>query len=234
MSTKLVGQALEGEASQKAYLRPPKIEVQGVSRSFAVRNGVVSALEGISLTVGEGEFVSIVGPSGCGKSTLLRVIAGLLRPSSGVVSLRHSDPVNPLSAMVFQEHGIYPWKTVESNVCFGLRARGISTETARVTARAWLERLGLGQFATAYPDTLSGGMRQRVAIARALALEPELLLMDEPFAALDSQLRQLLQEELLIICQEHRRTVLLITHSLAEAILLSDRILVMSARPGRL
>lgn len=210
-----------------------KIEARAATRVFAAKDGSVHALGPLDLTVRDGEFVSIVGPSGCGKSTFLRILAGLLPPSDGTVQMQHFDTSVPLSAVVFQEHSIYPWKTVESNVAFGLQIRGMARKPARAQARVWLERLGLGGFARAYPQTLSGGMRQRVAIARALVLNPELLLMDEPFAALDTQLRKILQEELLTLWQQHQRTVVLITHSIEEAILLSDRVLVMSARPGR-
>lgn len=211
----------------------PKIEARAATRVFAGKRGSVHALGPLDLSIRDGEFVSIVGPSGCGKSTFLRILAGLLPPSDGTVQMQHFDTSVPLSAVVFQEHSIYPWKSVESNVAFGLQIRGMGRKTARAEARACLERLGLGGFARAYPQTLSGGMRQRVAIARALVLNPELLLMDEPFASLDTQLRKILQEELLALWQQHQRTVVLITHSIEEALLLSDRVLVMSARPGQ-
>jgi NitT/TauT family transport system ATP-binding protein len=213
---------------------PVKISVRGVERHFGADAATsVHALGPFDLDVGEGEFVCVVGPSGCGKSTLLRMVAGLLRPSKGEIELYAGAGAETPVAMVFQDYSIYPWKTVERNVSFGLELRGVSKREAVERGRYWLDRLGLSDFAKAYPDTLSGGMRQRVSIARALSVEPEILLMDEPFAALDAQLRQVLQDELLEIWQsEERRTVLFITHSLEEAIVLGDRVVVMSARPG--
>jgi NitT/TauT family transport system ATP-binding protein len=213
----------------------PKIKVRGVQRHFGLAGGdPVHALGPIDLEIGEGEFVCIVGPSGCGKSTLLRVIGGLVPPTSGEVEIAVASDSRQATSMVFQNYGIYPWKTVERNVTFGLEVAGVPLKQARERAAHWLERLGLADFARAWPDTLSGGMRQRVAIARALVVEPEILLMDEPFAALDAQLRQLLQEELLALWEAERRTVVFVTHSLEEAAVLGDRVDVMSARPGRL
>jgi NitT/TauT family transport system ATP-binding protein len=194
--------------------------------------GEVHALGPLDLDIAAGEFCCLVGPSGCGKSTYLRLVAGLLRPSAGRLEIRATSP-DP-AAMIFQDYGIYPWKTVLSNVRFGLDVQGVPRREATARARDWLARLGLTDFADSYPAALSGGMRQRVSIARALAVEPEILLMDEPFAALDAQLRTILQEELLAICDTDRRTVLFVTHSLEEAIVLGDRVLVMSARPGRI
>jgi NitT/TauT family transport system ATP-binding protein len=212
-----------------------KIAITGVTRRFHVAGDVVvEALGPIDLEIAEGEFVCLVGPSGCGKSTLLRSIAGLTAPSTGQIDLEVDlDGRSPL-AMVFQDYGIYPWKTVESNVRFGLQLAGVPRAEARARARVWLERLRLSDFAKAYPHTLSGGMRQRVAIARALAVEPQILLMDEPFAALDAQLREVLQDELLALWQADRRTVVFVTHSLEEALVLGDRVVVMSNRPGRI
>jgi NitT/TauT family transport system ATP-binding protein len=211
-----------------------KVVVSGVSRVFEGRKQAVQALGDVDLTIGDGEFVCLVGPSGCGKSTLLRMMAGLLRPSSGFVEVRprHSD--RPPVAMVFQDYSIYPWMTVLANVRFGLDVAGVKRKEADARSMHWLRKLGLDDFADAYPATLSGGMRQRVSIARALAVEPEVLLMDEPFAALDAQLRTILQDELLALWQEDRRTVVFVTHSLEEAILLGDRVVVMSSRPGRI
>jgi NitT/TauT family transport system ATP-binding protein len=211
-----------------------KIVVAGVSRDFSGRRSVVHALDDVDLVVEDGQFVCLVGPSGCGKSTLLRMMAGLLRPSRGYVEVRPRDAARPPTAMVFQDYGIYPWKTVLANVRFGLVAGNVKKAEANERAHHWLRKLGLEEFADAYPSELSGGMRQRVSIARALAVEPEVLLMDEPFAALDAQLRTILQEELLTLWQEDRRTVVFITHSLEEAILLGDRVVVMSSRPGRI
>ncbi|MGW5021129.1 MULTISPECIES: ABC transporter ATP-binding protein [Streptomyces] len=210
----------------------PKISAHGLSRSFGRGSARIAALGPVELDVEEGEFVCLVGPSGCGKSTLLRIAAGLLRPSAGELELR-TDVSHP-AAMIFQDYGIYDWKTVLANVRFGLDVQRVPRRAADTRARAWLERLGLAEFAAAYPSALSGGMRQRVAIARALAVEPEVLLMDEPFAALDAQLRTLLQDELLALTQTAGATTLLITHSLEEALVLGDRVLVMSARPGRI
>jgi NitT/TauT family transport system ATP-binding protein len=209
-----------------------KIVASGVERRFGRGRKVVQALGPVDLEVGTGEFVSVVGPSGCGKSTLLRIIAGLVRPSNGRVAIATTDP-NP-AAMIFQSYGIYPWKTVLGNVRFGLDVQGVRGSEASERAQRWLQVMGLTEFGDAWPDTLSGGMRQRVSIARAMAVEPEILLMDEPFAALDAQTRSLLQEELLAVCQAERRTVVFVTHSLEEAILLADRVVVMSARPGRI
>jgi NitT/TauT family transport system ATP-binding protein len=209
-----------------------KVHVEQVHRRFGWGDRRVDALGPIDLDIADGEFVCVVGPSGCGKSTLLRLLAGLLRPSEGRVTIA-TDAPHP-AAMIFQDYGIYPWKTVRGNVRFGLDVQGVPEPEASRRADDWLTRMGLADFAEAWPDTLSGGMRQRVSIARALAVEPELLLMDEPFAALDAQLRSVLQEELLAVCQAAHRTVVFVTHSLEEAILLGDRVVVMSARPGHL
>ncbi|WP_084614787.1 ABC transporter ATP-binding protein [Nakamurella lactea] len=210
-----------------------KIEARSVGKRYGVKD-TVQALDDVDLTVGEGEFVCLVGPSGCGKSTLLRMMAGLHRPSEGEVLIHSRAGVRNPTAMVFQDYGIFPWKTVEANVRFGLDVARVGRAEATAATRRWLDKLGLADFAGSYPATLSGGMRQRVSIARALAVEPEVLLMDEPFAALDAQLRTILQEELLTLWQEDRRTVVFVTHSLEEAILLGDRVVVMSARPGRI
>ncbi|MDI2128045.1 ABC transporter ATP-binding protein [Yinghuangia seranimata] len=210
---------------------PVKIHATGVTRHFGRGTKRVDALGPIDLDIRTGEFCCIVGPSGCGKSTFLRVVAGLVRPSEGRVEITAGTP-HP-AAMVFQDYGISPWKTVLANVRFGLDIQRVPRKEADARARDWLARLKLAEFADAYPAALSGGMRQRVSIARALAVEPEILLMDEPFAALDAQLRTILQDELLEICQADRRTVLFVTHSLEEALLLGDRVLVMSSRPGR-
>ncbi|MFE0171571.1 ABC transporter ATP-binding protein [Streptomyces sp. NPDC059002] len=210
----------------------PKLQAHAVTRTFGRPPKAVHALGPIDLKIAPGEFTCLVGPSGCGKSTLLRIAAGLLRPSGGELTIRTTTP-RP-AAMIFQDYGIYDWKTVQANVRFGLDIQKVPRREANARATDWLTRLGLADFADAYPATLSGGMRQRVAIARALAVEPEILLMDEPFAALDAQLRTILQDELLALTQTTRTTTLFITHSLEEAIVLGDRVLVMSARPGRI
>ncbi|MET7357034.1 ABC transporter ATP-binding protein [Streptomyces sp. NPDC005562] len=209
----------------------PKLRARALTRTFGRATGAVHALGPVDLDVAPGEFTCVVGPSGCGKSTLLKIAAGLLRPSAGELTIR-TTARRPV-AMIFQDYGIYDWKTVQANVRFGLDIQRVPRREADARATEWLARMGLAEFAGAYPATLSGGMRQRVAIARALAVEPEILLMDEPFAALDAQLRVILQDELLALTQTTRTTTLFITHSLEEAIVLGDRVLVMSARPGR-
>jgi NitT/TauT family transport system ATP-binding protein len=215
-----------------ATARGVKIAAQGVERYFGDGKTRVHALGPLDLDIADGEFVCIVGPSGCGKSTFLRMVGGLIRPSEGAIDIaaRTEQP----TAMVFQDYSIYPWKRVIDNVRFGLDIAGVKKKDGNERAKKYLARLGLADRARSYPDTLSGGMKQRVAIARALAVEPEILLMDEPFAALDAQMRHVLQDQLLDLWQSDRRTVLFITHSLEEAILLGDRVLVMSARPGRI
>lgn len=224
-----------GAAADVAPPAPPRIAVKQATRSFvSSRRAKVDALGPLDLSIGDAEFLCVVGPSGCGKSTLLKIIAGLLAPSSGEVAIEVSGTSRIPIAMVFQDYGIYPWKTVRANVDLGLRLSGRPVAERREIVDDWLGRLGLTDFADAYPGALSGGMRQRVSIARALAIDPEVLLMDEPFAALDAQLREVLQDELLAIWQARRRTVVFVTHSLEEALLLGDRVVVMSARPGRI
>ncbi|MGW3010311.1 ABC transporter ATP-binding protein [Streptomyces sp. NPDC001219] len=211
---------------------PPALRARALTRSFGRGGKTLTALGPLDAAVAPGECVCVVGPSGCGKSTLLRIAAGLLRPTGGELELRVS--AGRPAAMIFQDYGIYDWKTVLGNVRFGLDLQRVPRKEADARARSWLARMGLADFAAAYPATLSGGMRQRVALARALAVEPGILLMDEPFAALDAQLRTVLQDELLALTQTTRTTTLFITHSLDEALVLGDRVLVMSARPGRI
>jgi NitT/TauT family transport system ATP-binding protein len=214
---------------------PPgtRIAVNDVGKVYGGKSPVV-ALESVSLDIKDNEFVCLVGPSGCGKSSLLRIIADLQRPSSGSVQVAsRPDALRP-SAVVFQDYSIYPWKSVAENVRFSLVATGLPRREMDRRVAHWLEKLGLSAFAGMYPSALSGGMRQRVAIARAMVVESEILLMDEPFAALDAQLRRILQEDLLELWQEDRRTVLFVTHNLDEAILLGDRVVVMSGRPGHI
>lgn len=212
----------------------PKIVVRHLYKVFRRGNRQVTALQDVSLEIAEGEFCVLIGPSGCGKSTLLRILAGLEQPSAGTVEIRRTDPAAPLNAMVFQEQGVLPWMTVEENVAFGLRMRGLAPHQVRERTEQFLEKTQLLPFRHAYPKELSGGMKQRVSLARAFVTEPEILLMDEPFSALDEQNKFLLQEELLRIWSEHRRTVVYVTHSIDEALLLGDRLLLMSARPGRI
>ena len=193
--------------------------------------GALVALAGLDLDLAAGEFVCLVGPSGCGKSTFLRILGGLEAQTSGTVDF---GPAPPSSAFVFQEFGIFPWLNVLDNVGFGLRMAGLGREERERIARHWIQRVNLSGFERAYPAQLSGGMKQRVSIARAFASDPDLFLMDEPLGALDAQTRYLLQEELIGLWEASRKTVLLVTHSIEEAILLGDRVVVMTARPGRL
>jgi NitT/TauT family transport system ATP-binding protein len=212
------------------------VVIDRVDKRYAADSGDVVALEHIQASVGEGEFVCLLGPSGCGKSTLLRIVAGLI-PASGGRVLIDSTPVQgcgPDRAFVFQEYALFPWMTVQDNVAFGLAARGVAPEEQRRRALELLKVVGLAQFAEKYPHHLSGGMKQRVSIARAFATDPEVLLMDEPFASLDEQTKLILQEELLRIWDETRKTVVYITHGIDEAVSLGDRVAVMTARPGRL
>lgn len=210
-----------------------KVRLIDVAKQFPGRENVI-ALEGVSLEIAESEFVSIVGPSGCGKSTLLRLVAGLYEPSSGTVDIESSRPERPKTAMVFQEHALFPWLSVRENVMFGPRNRNMPKKEAAEIADEQLARLGLARFGAFFPHQLSGGMKQRVGIARALAQDAEVLLMDEPLGALDAQTRTLLQEQILELRQQTKPTVLYITHAIDEAVFLSDRVVLMSARPGRI
>ncbi len=204
-----------------------KIEIEAVRKRFQT----TEALARLDLSIAEGEFVCLVGPSGCGKTTLLRMLAGLETPDEGELRIRHTNPCQPLTAMIFQENAIFPWMTVRENVGFGLALRSANPHSQ---VDRFLDLTGLAAFADAYPYQLSGGMKQRTSVARAFVHDPEILLMDEPFAALDEQTRLLLQQELLRLWSGSRKTVLFITHSIDEAIALADRVLVMSPRPGRL
>lgn len=191
------------------------------------------AIEQVDLEIPEGEFVSIVGPSGCGKSTFLKIVNGLLPASEGEIDIARSTH-GRAHAMVFQDSALFPWYSVLSNVAYGLMCQGIPRRAAQVRAQPYIDMVGLAGFESKYPYQLSGGMQQRANLARALTVDPEILLMDEPFAALDAQTRELMQAELLRIWTEANKTVLFITHQIDEAIYLSDRVLVMSARPGRI
>ena len=210
-----------------------KIRLRNLTRTFESRNGPVTALDDISLDIPTGCFFMIVGPSGCGKTTLLRILANLDTPSSGTVEVGVPAAGQPGNSMVFQGDSLFPWMTVWDNAAYGLTLRQRpKAEIAEVVGH-YLNRTGLTRFAKAYPHQLSGGMRQRVSIARAFANDPDILLMDEPFSALDEQNKLLLQEELLRIWEESRKTVLFITHSVDEAVTLGDRIMIMTAQPGR-
>jgi NitT/TauT family transport system ATP-binding protein len=212
------------------------IEGRNINLTFRPPNrGPVRALRGFDIDIGEGEFLSIVGPSGCGKSTFLNVLLGLLRPDSGDLTMRGRKIAGPGPdrAMVFQEFGLLPWRTVQSNVELGLELKGVPAGARRKISSRLIEMVGLIGFEGHYPHELSGGMKQRVGLARALATDPDVLLMDEPFAALDAQTRDLMQVELLHIWQAARKTVLFVTHQIDEAIYLSDRVMVMTKRPGR-
>lgn len=209
-----------------------KIQIKNLAKVFFKKNSSVAAIKDINLEIKNGEFVCILGPSGCGKTTLLRILAGLEKPSGGSYELLPGNEDKPLQSMIFQEKGIIPWMTVEENVTFGLRMRHAPKSETKERSEYYLKKVGLWDFRKLYPSEISGGMKQRVSIARAFANDPEILLMDEPFAALDEQNKFILQEELLNIWEETKKTVLFITHSIDEALLLSDRILLMSAQPG--
>jgi NitT/TauT family transport system ATP-binding protein len=212
--------------------------MQKVSRTFpGIRRAPPTpALLPTDLAIADYEFVIILGPSGCGKSTLLRLVAGLDRPTTGKILLAGRPVVGPgpERGMVFQSYTLFPWLTVADNIGFGLREKGVPAPQRRAIVRDWLERIGLSGFAEHFPKQLSGGMQQRTAIARALANDPAILLLDEPFGALDNQTRALMQELLLGIWERDRKTVLFVTHDIEEAIFLASRVLVMTARPGRI
>ena len=212
------------------------VKLEHVSKQFSHNGTGIEVLQDINLAIAEGEFVCLVGPSGCGKSSLIHLIAGLERPSSGRI-LVDGSPVSgpgPDRVVVFQEAALFPWLTVRANVEFGLKMSRVPAEQRRRKSTEYLRMVHLTRFADFYPHQLSGGMKQRVAIARALAMDPKILLMDEPFAALDAQTRRLLQEELLEIWQQTRKTVFFVTHNVREATVLGDKVLTVSARPGRL
>jgi NitT/TauT family transport system ATP-binding protein len=214
-----------------------KIRLDGVSRHFpSGHGGQLAALENINLEVLPGEFLCIVGPSGCGKSTLLHLIAGLDRPSTGEIWIdgRKVQEPGPDRILLFQELGLFPWLTARENVEFGLRQKGIDRRERHERARSYLDLVHLSQFEEHHPHQLSGGMKQRVALARALAMQPDVLLMDEPFAALDAQTRDLLHDELERVWRETGQTIIFVTHNVREAVRLGDRVLVLSYRPGRI
>lgn len=222
------------DSIQRLKQRDVVLDVKNLSRVFPTPGGDVTALNNVSFKTHRREFVTVIGPSGCGKSTLIRILAGLESKTSGDVLLS-GEPVSgpgPDRGMVFQGYTLFPWLKVKQNVMFGLRAQGASSASAESQALQWLDLVGLSAFADVYPDQLSGGMKQRVAIARALATQPRMLLMDEPFGALDAQTRSKMQDHLTEIWKNIDITILFITHDLDEAILLADRILVLKANPG--
>jgi NitT/TauT family transport system ATP-binding protein len=217
-----------------------QVVLERVSKTYADRRGHdVPALADVSLTVAAQQFVALLGPSGCGKSTLLNIVAGLLEPTSGAAYFEGEPAtppgfIRPVTAMVFQEFALFPWRTAQKNVELGLEALGVAPAERAREARRFIELTGLSGFEAKYPHQLSGGMRQRVGIARALAVDPAVLLMDEPFSALDAQTRQLMQEELLAIWERTRKTILYVTHNIHEAVYMADRVVVLSRRPGRI
>ena len=211
---------------------PAGVTARDLGMVFNGRAGELVALQGVEFHVSAGEFVCLVGPSGCGKSTLLKLVAGLLQPTQGELWFDGSG--RPRSAMVFQDHGLFPWLSIADNVAFGLEAEGTARPERRSRALGLLEQLGLGSFADSYPHELSGGMQQRAAIARAMLTRPQMLLMDEPFSALDAQSKLVLMEELLRLWKDQGQTVVYVTHDIEEAVLLGDRVLIMSGRPGHI
>jgi NitT/TauT family transport system ATP-binding protein len=212
------------------------VSIRNLGKVFEKEEGAATvALEDINLEIADKEFVCLIGPSGCGKTTLLRIIAGLETATSGEILL-HGEPItgpDPVRGMVFQEYSLFPWRTVSENIAFGLAMSGVSKSQQQEVAARYLDLVNLEQFAGSYPHELSGGMRQRVAIARALANDPKVLLMDEPFGALDAQTRNRMQKELLEIWQKTQKTIVFVTHSVDEAVYLADRIVALSPRPGR-
>jgi ABC-type nitrate/sulfonate/bicarbonate transport system ATPase subunit len=214
----------------------PFLQCRDVAKTYDSKAGAVEALRGIDLTAAEGEFVCLLGLSGCGKSTLLQIIAGLEAPTSGTVLIdgRALDGPSDQTSIVFQDHGLFPWMTIQRNVEFNMKARNVPPKARAARAAELLAMMRLVHCATRYPHELSGGMRQRAGIARALTMRPRGLLMDEPFGALDAQTRGRLQDELLQIWQQQRTTVIFVTHSIEEAVILADRIVVFSAQPGRI
>lgn len=214
------------------------IQLRDVTKTFPARNGGpdFTALDNISLDIAQGEFLTLVGPSGCGKSTLLDLVAGLTTPTSGQILLGDQPVTGPGldRGVVFQQYALFPWRTAQANVEFGLEVKGVPRKQRAERAREVLAQVGLSAFAKHYPHELSGGMRQRVAIARSLAYEPEVLLMDEPYAALDAQTREALQGDLLEIWRRTGTTILFITHGIDESVFLGQRVAVMTSRPGRI
>lgn len=211
-----------------------RVNCHQISKVFETKNHVISALKDVSFNAEEQEFLCILGPSGCGKTTLLKIIAGVLKPTSGNITIEGAlSQDSPATALVFQEHGIFPWMNVIDNVCFGLETRRIPKADRYHMAMPLIEKIGLAGFSKSYPYQLSSGMKQRVGLARALVSGAAILLMDEPFAALDAQMKLILQEELLDIHREYHKSVIYVTHDIEEAILLADRIILLTGRPGQ-
>ena len=223
---------MEKKQTDKSY--DYEIEISGVTQEFEKKDGKFLALDTVNLNVEQNEFICVVGPSGCGKTTLLNIIAGLCKPTTGTVKVRGELVTGPGKGkgVVFQQYALYPWLTVEKNVEFGMRMKGVPKAERAEIAKKYIDLVGLSKFAKAYPKELSGGMKQRVAIARAYATAPEVLLMDEPFGALDAQTRAQLQENLLKTWEQERKTCFFITHDVEEAVLLATKIIIMSAGPG--
>jgi NitT/TauT family transport system ATP-binding protein len=211
------------------------IQLDNVNKVFSSRKGDVEAVRGFSLSIHKGEVVTLVGASGCGKTTVLNMVAGFTAPTSGEILLEGEtiSGIEPRCGMIFQSYALFPWLTVRENVEFGPKVNGISRKDRKMLSEKYIAMAGLTEFADSYPGELSGGMRQRVALCRALANKPDILLCDEPFAALDAMTRQVMQQELLNIVSQSGQTVFFITHSIDEALILSDRVVVMSARPGQ-
>ena len=221
--------------NNSAVNAPVKVHIDHVVKKFNGRNGEMVALNGVDMDIHENEFICVVGPSGCGKSTLLNIIGGLEQPTEGKVLVDGKEVTGPGPdrGIVFQQYALFPWLTVEKNVQFGLKLQGKSKEECEELTHKYLKMVELEQFAKAYPKELSGGMKQRVAIARAYAVNPKVLLMDEPFGALDAQTRTQLQQELLNTWEKEQKTCFFITHDVEEAIILAQRVVIMCARPGR-
>ena len=225
---------MEKKQTGKSY--DYEIEISGVTQEFEKKDGKFLALDTVNLNVEQNEFICVVGPSGCGKTTLLNIIAGLCKPTTGTVKVRGELVTGPGKGkgVVFQQYALYPWLTVEKNVEFGMRMKGVPKAERAEIAKKYIDLVGLSKFAKAYPKELSGGVKQRVAIARAYATAPEVLLMDEPFGALDAQTRAQLQENLLKTWEQERKTCFFITHDVEEAVLLATKIIIMSAGPGHI
>lgn len=224
------------QLTKEPSMTTQKIQVQNIHKTFELGGNQFVALGDVSLTVGENEFITVVGPSGCGKSTLMNILAGLDEPTSGIalVDGREVHGPSPERGVIFQQYALFPWLTVRQNVEFGLKTAKVPADERRETAQYFIDMVGLADFADALPKTLSGGMKQRCAIARAYAMNPSILLMDEPFGALDALTRVRMQEQLLETWEQEKRTIVFITHDVDEAAFLANRVVVMAAKPGRI